>query len=77
MDDSTRSMRNTIVDRDIFPALTNRLLTGTGPGDIRQVRSQVKDRGAFICLNRRPISWCIPALRGGRGGKRPRFPFQA
>lgn len=43
MDDSTRSMRNTIVDRDIFPALTNRLLTGTGPGDIRQVRSQVKD----------------------------------
>jgi len=46
MADSTRSMRKTIFDRDIFPALKNRLLTEVKPEDIRQLCGQVKDRGA-------------------------------
>ncbi len=46
MAESTRSMRKTIFNRDIFPALKNRLLTEVKPEDIRQLCGQVKNRGA-------------------------------
>ena len=48
MADSTRSMRKTIFNRDIFPALKNRLLTEVRPEDIRQLCGQVKDRGEVL-----------------------------
>ncbi len=46
MADSTRAMRKAIFERDVFPALKNRLLTEVKPEDIRQLCGQVKDRGA-------------------------------
>ena len=35
--DSTRSMRKSIFDRDILPALGKRLLVEVGPDDLRQL----------------------------------------
>jgi integrase len=46
MADSTRAMRKSIVDRDIFPAFQNRLLTEIGPDDLRALCNKVKARGA-------------------------------
>lgn len=46
MADSTRAMRKSIVDRDIFPVFQNRLLTEIGPDDLRALCNKVKARGA-------------------------------
>lgn len=46
MADSTRSMRKSIIDRDIVPAWKNRKLTEVTPEDLRQLCAKVKARGA-------------------------------
>lgn len=46
MAESTRSMRKSILDRDIVPAWKNRLLTEITAEDLRQLCAKVKDRGA-------------------------------
>ena len=46
MADSTKSMRKSIIDRDIMPAFRNRLLAEIGPEDLRNLCAKVKDRGA-------------------------------
>ena len=46
MADSTRSMRKSILDRDILPAFKNRLLTEITSDDLRDLCNQVKGRGA-------------------------------
>lgn len=46
MADSTRAMRKSIVDRDIFPVFQNRLLTEIGPDDLRALCNKVKACGA-------------------------------
>lgn len=46
MADSTRSMRKSILDRDILPAWKNRLLTEITAEDLRQLCAKVKERGA-------------------------------
>jgi len=46
MADSTRSMRKSIFDRDIFPAWKHRLLSEITSDDLRQLCAKVKDRGA-------------------------------
>ncbi|WP_313027026.1 tyrosine-type recombinase/integrase [Pseudomonas lopnurensis] len=46
MADSTRSMRKSIIDRDILPVFENRLLTEITPDDLRALCAKVKGRGA-------------------------------
>jgi integrase len=46
MADSTRSMRKSILLRDVLPALKNRLLTEVSADDLRALCNKVKDRGA-------------------------------
>jgi integrase len=46
MADSTRSMRKSILDRDILPAFQNRLLTEITADDLRDLCNKVKGRGA-------------------------------
>jgi len=46
MADSTRSMRKSIIDRDILPVFENRLLTEITADDLRALCSRVKGRGA-------------------------------
>lgn len=46
MADSTRSMRKSILDRDILPVFQNRLLTEITADDLRDLCSKVKGRGA-------------------------------
>ncbi|KAB2310367.1 tyrosine-type recombinase/integrase [Betaproteobacteria bacterium SCN2] len=46
MADSTRSMRKSILDRDILPAFQNRLLTEITADDLRDMCNKVKGRGA-------------------------------
>lgn len=46
MADSTRSMRKSVVDRDILPAFKNRLLTEISADDLRALCHKVKGRGA-------------------------------
>jgi integrase len=46
MAESTKSMRKSIIDRDILPAFRNRLLTEIGPEDLRSLCAKVKERGA-------------------------------
>lgn len=46
MADSTRSMRKSILDRDILPVFKNRLLTEISADDLRDLCSKVKARGA-------------------------------
>lgn len=46
MADSTRSMRTTILDRDILPAFKKRLLLEVKPEDVRALCGRVRDRGA-------------------------------
>lgn len=46
MADSTRSMRQSILDRDILPVFQNRLLTEITANDLRDVCNKVKARGA-------------------------------
>lgn len=46
MAESTRSMRKSIIDRDLFPAFQNRLLTEISPDDLRALCNKVKARGA-------------------------------
>ncbi|MCP9626462.1 tyrosine-type recombinase/integrase [Rhodopseudomonas palustris] len=46
MAESTRSMRKSILDRDILPAWKNRLLTEITAEDLRQLCTKVKERGA-------------------------------
>ncbi len=46
MAESTRSMRKSILDRDILPAWKNRLLTEITAEDLRQLCAKVKERGA-------------------------------
>ena len=46
MAESTRSMRTSILDRDILPAFKNRLLTEIGADDLRALCNKVKARGA-------------------------------
>ena len=46
MADSTRSMRKSILDRDILPAFRNRLLTEITADDLRDLCNKVKGRGA-------------------------------
>lgn len=46
MAESTRSMRKSILDRDILPSWKNRLLTEITAEDLRQLCAKVKERGA-------------------------------
>jgi len=46
MADSTRSMRKSILDRDILPVFKNRLLSEISADDLRDLCSKVKARGA-------------------------------
>jgi integrase len=46
MADSTKSMRKSIIDRDIMPAFRSRLLAEIGPEDLRNLCAKVKERGA-------------------------------
>ncbi len=46
MADSTRSMRKSVIDRDILPAFRNRLLTEITADDLRGLCNKVKGRGA-------------------------------
>ena len=46
MADSTRSMRKSILDRDILPVFKNRLLSEISPDDLRDLCDKVKGRGA-------------------------------
>lgn len=46
MADSTRSMRNAIIVRDILPVFGNRLLAEIAASDLRMLCRKVKDRGA-------------------------------
>ena len=46
MADSTRSMRKSILDRDILPVFQNRLLTEITADDLRGLCNKVKGRGA-------------------------------
>jgi len=46
MADSTRSMRKSILDRDILPVFKNRLLTEITADDLRELCNKVKGRGA-------------------------------
>jgi len=46
MAESTRSMRKSIIDRDILPVFKNRLLSEISPDDLRELCNKVKDRGA-------------------------------
>lgn len=46
MADSTRSMRKSILDRDILPVFKNRLLTEITSDDLRDLCNKVKGRGA-------------------------------
>ena len=46
MADSTRSMRKSVIDRDILPAFGNRLLTEITADDLRALCNKVKARGA-------------------------------
>lgn len=46
MADSTRSMRKSIIDRDILPAFRNKLLAEIGTDDLRALCAKVKARGA-------------------------------
>ena len=46
MADSTKSMRKSIIDRDIMPTFRNRLLAEIGPEDLRNLCAKVKERGA-------------------------------
>lgn len=46
MADSTRSMRKSILDRDILPVFQNRLLTEITANDLRDLCNKVKGRGA-------------------------------
>ena len=46
MADNTRSMRKSIVDRDILPVFKSRLLSEISPDDLRELCNKVKGRGA-------------------------------
>lgn len=46
MADSTRSMRKSILDRDILPVFKSRLLSEISPDDLRDLCNKVKSRGA-------------------------------
>ena len=46
MADSTRSMRKSVIDRDILPAFSKRLLTEITADDLRELCNKVKGRGA-------------------------------
>jgi integrase len=46
MADSTRSMRKSILDRDILPVFKSRLLNEISPDDLRDLCDKVKGRGA-------------------------------
>ena len=46
MADSTRAMRQSILDRDILPGFQNRLLTEITADDLRELCNRVKARGA-------------------------------
>ena len=46
MADSTRSMRKSILDRDILPVFKSRLLSEISPDDLRDLCDKVKRRGA-------------------------------
>ena len=46
MADSTRSMRKSILDRDILPVFKSRLLSEISPDDLRDLCGKVKGRGA-------------------------------
>ena len=46
MADSTRSMRKSILDRDILPVFKSRLLSEISPDDLRDLCDKVKGRGA-------------------------------
>jgi integrase len=46
MAESTKSMRKSIIDRDIMPTFRNLLLAEIGPEDLRNLCAKVKERGA-------------------------------
>lgn len=46
MADSTRSMRKSILDRDILPVFKSRLLSEISPDDLRDLCDKLKGRGA-------------------------------
>jgi hypothetical protein len=46
MAETTKSMRKSIIDRDILPVFRNRLMAEIGPEDLRNLCAKVKARGA-------------------------------
>jgi integrase len=72
MAESTKSMRKSIIDRDIMPVFRNRLLTEIGPEDLRNLCAKVKDRGApATAIHVRDIIKQVFAFAALHGDKAP------
>ncbi len=72
MADSTKSMRKSIIDRDIMPVFRNRLLAEIGPEDLRNLCAKVKDRGApATAIHVRDIIKQVFAFAALHGDKAP------
>jgi integrase len=79
MAESTKSMRKSIIDRDILPVFRNRLMAEIGPEDLRNLCAKVKARGApATAVHVRDIvkqvfgfAACTARRRRTRGRSRP------
>ena len=72
MAESTKSMRKSIIDRDIMPAFRSRLLAEIGPEDLRNLCAKVKDRGApATAIHVRDIIKQVFAFAALHGDKAP------
>lgn len=72
MAESTKSMRKSIIDRDIMPLFRNRLLAEIGPEDLRNLCAKVKARGApATAVHIRDIVNQVYAFAALHGDKAP------
>ena len=72
MAESTKSMRKSIIDRDIMPAFRSRLLAEISPEDLRNLCAKVKDRGApATAIHVRDIIKQVFAFAALHGDKAP------
>ena len=72
MAESTRSMRKSIIDRDIMPSFRSRLLAEIGPEDLRNLCEKVKARGApATALHLRDIVKQVFGFAALHGDKAP------
>ena len=72
MAETTKSMRKSIIDRDIMPQLRNRLLAEIGPEDLRNLCAKVKARGApATAIHVRDIIKQVFAFAALHGDKAP------